>query len=260
MAKYRLLAAHELETQDGLQRAYLQGDDETASLGEEKGAIVGDGTPYKVRWPTLRMLPLDAAARALLEKERQRLELNHAHMNPIEALPINPDEYEQRYIPGFEGVTRRPPKPDGAPVGAANPPKPNPPLRLVPAGQRQPHPPPPEPSEAEPEPEPEAEPEAEEESDEPESDPEPAAAAPTQALPDYVPPPRVIFGKPPFGYHRNAAGELVEDPRQQATLAEIGRMKVAHYPVRAMIERLKTLGLPSPDGSTVRKILQRQVT
>jgi hypothetical protein len=117
MAKYRLLVAHELETQDGSQRAYLDGDKETFGLGEDRGAVVGDGTPYKVRWPTLYMKALDAEAEATLEKEKERLEINQAALNPIEALPINPDEYEQRYIPGLEGIHRRPPKPDGAAVG-----------------------------------------------------------------------------------------------------------------------------------------------
>ena len=259
MAKYRLLQAHELESQDGTQRAWLEGDQETLTRGDLLGAIVGDGTPYRVRWPTLFMHPLDKAAEAMIEKEKERLEINQATMNPIDALPINPDEYERRYIPGLEGITRHPAKPDGAPVGKA---KAKPPLRLVtqaPVPDPEP-PPPPEPPEPE-------------EPDEPEDSPQPtpAAASPpavsppppwaepgSEKLPDYVPPPRAApFGKPEFGY-RYDGSRKVPEPRQQASLAEIRRMKDAHYPVRAMAIRLKQLNLPCPEGSTIRKILQRQ--
>jgi hypothetical protein len=195
----------------------------------------------------------------MIEKEKERLEINQATMNPIDALPINPDEYERRYIPGLEGITRHPAKPDGAPVGKA---KVKPPLRLV---TQTSHPEPvPEP---EPEPAPPEEEEPEEE-DEPEDEPQPTPATlsppppwaepGSDRLPDYVPPPRAApFGKPEFGYRYDGTRKVPE-PQQQASLAEIRRMKVAHYPVRAMAIRLKQLNLPCPDGSTIRKILQRQ--
>ena len=259
MAKYRLLQAHELESQDGLQRTWLEGDQESITKGDKLGAVVGDGTPYRVRWPTLFMEPLDPAAEAMIEKEKERLEINQATMNPIDALPINPDEYERRYIPGLEGITRHPAKPDGAAVGKA---KTKPPLRLVTqAPTPEPESPPP----------PQPEPEDEDEPDKPEDEPQPIPAAPgshaasppppwaepgSERLPDYVPPPRAAIGKPEFGY-RFEGSRKVPEPRQQASLAEIRRMKDAHYPVRAMAIRLKQLNLPCPDGSTIRKILQR---
>lgn len=122
MAKYRLRIDHELETTDG-QRLWLPGDMTNEPLGKE-GTIVGDGTPYKVRWPTLEMIPLDAEAEAGIAKEEERLQVNQGTMNPIEALPIGPDDYETRYIPGMEGRHRQPPKPDGAPIRGVSIPTP----------------------------------------------------------------------------------------------------------------------------------------
>jgi hypothetical protein len=118
MAKYRLRIAHEMETNDG-QRLWLPGDVTNESLGDEKGTIVGDGTPYKVRWPTLEMEPLDDEAKAAIAKEEERLQINDGVRDPIEALPIGPavvDDYEERYIPGMDGRRRGTPLPDGAPI------------------------------------------------------------------------------------------------------------------------------------------------
>jgi hypothetical protein len=137
MAKYRLRVAHELETNDG-QRLWLPGDITNESQGEEKGTLVGDGTPYKVKWPTLEMIPLDDDAKAAIAKEEERLRINDGHRDPIEALPIGADDYEERYIPGTDRQ-RREPRPDGAP--ARDPPKP--PMQMVP---RAPLPPPPRPN------------------------------------------------------------------------------------------------------------------
>jgi hypothetical protein len=122
MAKYRLRIDHELETTDG-QRLWLPGDTTNEPLNRE-GTIVGDGTPYRVRWPTLEMIPLDPEAEAAIAKEEERLQLNQGTMNPIDALPIGPDDYEERYIPGMEGRQRQTPKPDGAPIRGVTVPTP----------------------------------------------------------------------------------------------------------------------------------------
>lgn len=113
MARYRLLSAHYLPDDK-----YLLGDKETEHIREEGGAVVGDGTPHRVDWPTLEMEPLDDEARAMLDKERERLEKAHTSMNPIEALALqyNPmlmDKYEEDYIPGT-GQRRRPMKAHGS--------------------------------------------------------------------------------------------------------------------------------------------------
>lgn len=110
--KFRLLSAHYFDGDK-----YLEGDKENENTkGENMGTVVGDGTPYPVRWPTLEMLPLDPEAEALLEKERERLRLNQASMNPIEELSM--DAYEAEYVPAFN-TRRREPLPDGAPVRIA---------------------------------------------------------------------------------------------------------------------------------------------
>lgn len=117
MAKYRLLSAHYLEIQDGTQSVWLPGDAEMMfdkNGGETAGTVVGDGTPYRVRWPTLEMAALDPESEMMLEKERERLRINDAGMNPVDMLPIG-DTFEQRYIPGFN-TQRGPGLPDGAPV------------------------------------------------------------------------------------------------------------------------------------------------
>ena len=119
MAKYRLRVPHELEeeTRDGIQRVWLPGDTTNESQGEERGTVVGDGTKYKVKWPTLEMIPLDDEAREMIAREENRLMENHGVMNPVDALPIDRDAYEDRYIPGMDGVRRVPPLPDGATIG-----------------------------------------------------------------------------------------------------------------------------------------------
>lgn len=108
MAKYRLLSAHYFPND-----MYLEGDKERKDKGDEAGTIVGDGTPYTVQWPTLEMAPLDEEAEAMLERERERLRINDAEMNPVESLAM--DSYEENYIPG-SNRRRRPPLPHGTPV------------------------------------------------------------------------------------------------------------------------------------------------
>lgn len=109
MAKYRLKRAHYLEG-DFL----LMGDMENEHLGDEKGTIVGDGTGYPVKWPTLDMEPLDDEAREMIEKEKRRIEMDSGTMTPIEdGTPLN--EYEKDYVPGTNN-RRRPPREDGASV------------------------------------------------------------------------------------------------------------------------------------------------
>lgn len=108
MAKFRLLRAHYLPDDK-----YLLGDLETEHLGDEKGAVVGDGTPHRILWPTLDMEPLDDEARELIEQERRRLELDAGSMTPVEDLPMN--EYETNYIPG-SNQRRRPAREHGTPV------------------------------------------------------------------------------------------------------------------------------------------------
>ena len=88
MAKFRLLAAHQLRNTDLKADVLLLGDKETEHLGDERGTLVGDGTPYPVVHATLEMLPLDAEAEAMLNVERERLSRNHASMNPIDQLPV----------------------------------------------------------------------------------------------------------------------------------------------------------------------------
>jgi hypothetical protein len=109
MAKYRLLSAHYLEGDH-----WLPGDKENDQLGEQKGTIVGDGTPYKVKWPTLEMEPLDEEAEAMIGLEQARLATNEASMNPIEDMNLE-DGWEKDFVPGFN-TRRREPKPDGAPA------------------------------------------------------------------------------------------------------------------------------------------------
>jgi hypothetical protein len=119
MARYRLKVAHALDTTDG-NNVWLAGDVEappTARPNEEpvyeNGTIVGDGTRYVVKWPTLEMEPLDAEAEAMVEKERERLTMNDASASPIDDLLV--DDHEERYIPGLN-KPRRQARPDGAPA------------------------------------------------------------------------------------------------------------------------------------------------
>lgn len=109
MAKYRLKSAHYLEWD-----VWLPGDKENEHLGDERGIIVGDGTPYKVKWPTLEMEPLDDEAREMIERERGRLVANDASMNPVEDLALD-NAWEKDFVPGFN-TRRREPRPDGAPA------------------------------------------------------------------------------------------------------------------------------------------------
>ncbi len=45
----------------------LPGDLENEQfLGPERGTVVGDGTPYPIKWPTLEMVALDEEAEAML--------------------------------------------------------------------------------------------------------------------------------------------------------------------------------------------------
>ena len=112
--KFRLKSAHYFDGD-----IYLPGDTEMATVPNPRnpdgpnGTIVGDGTPYKVKWPTLEMEPLDEEATEWLKKEEARLIANSASMNPVEDLAM--DSYEQNYVPGFN-TRRRPALPDGAPV------------------------------------------------------------------------------------------------------------------------------------------------
>jgi hypothetical protein len=107
MARYRLLSAHYLAGDE-----HLLGDAET---DEGKGTIVGDGTGHIVQWPTLEMEPLDDEAREMIEKERERLRINDAAMNPIEQIPLTMDQYEKNYVPGLN-VRRSEPLKHGAPL------------------------------------------------------------------------------------------------------------------------------------------------
>jgi hypothetical protein len=110
MAKFRLLAAHQLRNSDLKADVLVLGDRETEHLGDERGTIVGDGTNYPVVHATLEMLPLDEAAELMLNTERERLARNHASMNPVDQLPVqmagSRDSYDDSYIPGFPGVPR----------------------------------------------------------------------------------------------------------------------------------------------------------
>ena len=108
MAKFRLLAAHQLRNSDLKADVLVLGDRETEHLGEQRGTLVGDGTPYPVVHATLEMEPLDEAAELMLNVERERLGRNS--MNPIDQLPVqmtgSRDDYDDRYLPGFPGMVR----------------------------------------------------------------------------------------------------------------------------------------------------------
>jgi hypothetical protein len=108
MAKFRLLRAHYMPGDK-----WLPGDMENEHLGDEKGTVVGDGTPHLVRWPTLEMAPLDEEAAALLDRERERLEMDAGTMTPVEQLPMN--SYETMYTPG-SNMRRGAVRPDGSTI------------------------------------------------------------------------------------------------------------------------------------------------
>ena len=108
MAKFRLLAAHQLRNSELKADVLVLGDRETEHLGDARGTLVGDGTPYPVIHATLEMEPLDDEAEAMLTVERERLGRNS--MNPIDQLPVQMvggrDDYDDRYLPGFPGTER----------------------------------------------------------------------------------------------------------------------------------------------------------
>jgi len=113
MAKFRLKTAHVMRHTQYETEVVLNGDKENADagLGEEKGTLVGDGTPYKVISATIEMEPLDDEAKAMIAAEERRLENTGGSMNPLELLarqvsPASHDDYEQRAIPGFPGRAR----------------------------------------------------------------------------------------------------------------------------------------------------------
>lgn len=104
MAKFRLKTAHVLRHNVAESEVMLMGDKELEEqgLGEEKGAIVGDGTPYPVTSATIDMEPLDDEAREMIAAEEERLTQNQASMQPMELLartmgqPV--DDFERRYL------------------------------------------------------------------------------------------------------------------------------------------------------------------
>lgn len=125
MAKFRLKSAHQMRNIEVRSTAHstdvwLPGDKENEHLGEEKGTIVGTGTPYPVVSATLEMIPLDEEGEEMIAAEEHRLARNHASMNPVDQLPITlqqligggRDDYDERYIPGFAGVPRPAPRDD----------------------------------------------------------------------------------------------------------------------------------------------------
>lgn len=112
MAKFRLKIAHQLRNVQFDSDVWLAGDKENESLGDEKGALVGDGTPYPIKSATIEMVPLDEEASSMISLEEARLAKNGGGMNPVDQLPmvmqalIQKDDYEARYIPGFPGQPR----------------------------------------------------------------------------------------------------------------------------------------------------------
>jgi hypothetical protein len=120
-ARYRLRSAHYIDGDK-----WLPGDVDVKDVDErfppeegqtrsDRGTVVGAGTDHVIRWPTLEMVPLNAEAEHMLELERKRLDTNTASMNPVDDLPMEMDQHEKRYIPGFPGH-RREIVPDGAPA------------------------------------------------------------------------------------------------------------------------------------------------
>lgn len=113
MAKFRLKVAHQLRHSDLKSDVWLPGDKENEHLGDEKGTLVGDGTPYPVLSATTEMVGLDPEADESIRQEEIRLTRAQASMNPIDHLPNTlrdifsaRDDYEDRYIPGFDGKPR----------------------------------------------------------------------------------------------------------------------------------------------------------
>ena len=114
MAKFRLKTAHQLRHAELKADVWLPGDKENDHLGDERGTLVGDGTPYAVANATLEMVPLDEEAEVMLRAEEDRLARSNATMNPVDQLPVTlqqllgvgRDDYEDRYLPGFPGTPR----------------------------------------------------------------------------------------------------------------------------------------------------------
>jgi hypothetical protein len=112
MARFRLKTAHVMMHTSYSTEVVLEGDKEAidAGKGEEKGTIVGDGTPYKVVSATLEMEPLDDEARVMIDEEIDRLSKLQGSMQPLELLakqfgaPV--DDFEKRFLPGFPGTPR----------------------------------------------------------------------------------------------------------------------------------------------------------
>ena len=108
MAKFRLKMAHQMRHSGVDSDVWLPGDTENEHLGDEKGTLVGDGTPYAVRSATIEMVALDEEAEIMIRDERDRLARNHT-------------DYDDRYVPGFPGVPRPAPRPERPSVVASNP-------------------------------------------------------------------------------------------------------------------------------------------
>lgn len=113
MAKFRLLTAHQMRNNVYNSDVWLPGDKENEHLGDDKGTLVGDGTPYTVTSATLEMIALDDEAEVMMEAERERLTRGAASMNPVDQIPVlmqaiaqGQDDYEKRYVPGFDGKQR----------------------------------------------------------------------------------------------------------------------------------------------------------
>lgn len=123
MAKFRLKMAHQLRHSGVNSDVWLPGDQENEYLGDEKGTLVGDGTPYPVASATEFMVPLDEEAEKMIRDEQARLRGNHTSMNPVEHLPLTMqrDDYDDRYVPGFPGVQRPAPRPTQPSLAASNP-------------------------------------------------------------------------------------------------------------------------------------------
>lgn len=116
MAKFRLRIAHQMRNTTYDSDVWLPGDKENEHLGDDRGTLVGDGTPYPVASATIEMVPLDEEAEAMIGLEEARLARNGGGMNPVDQLPlimqalVQKDDYEERYVPGFPGHQRPVPK------------------------------------------------------------------------------------------------------------------------------------------------------
>jgi hypothetical protein len=117
VAKFRLKIAHQMRNTVFNSDVWLPGDKENESFGDDRGTLVGDGTPYVVTDATIEMVPLDAEAEEMIRREEARLARNGGSMNPVDQLSTvmqaltQRDDYEARYVPGFPGHQR--PQPQG---------------------------------------------------------------------------------------------------------------------------------------------------